>query len=85
VVGQIGMDNPAKNFKKLIDDEENEWKPGNFVPNHELRLVFKEMEKVIRDVVADSFADTSYDKAIEALRAYRSGAIEVNLLWRRLM
>jgi ATP-dependent DNA helicase 2 subunit 2 len=25
---QIGQDDPAKDFKKLIDNEENSWKPG---------------------------------------------------------
>jgi hypothetical protein len=27
--GRIGSDDPAKDFKKLIDDEENSWSPGN--------------------------------------------------------
>jgi len=35
------------------------------------------MEKVIRDVVSDSFADAGYDKAVKALQAYRAEAIEV--------
>ena len=27
--GRIGTLDPAKDFKNLIDDEENSWKPGN--------------------------------------------------------
>jgi hypothetical protein len=27
--GRIGVNDPAKDFKKLIDDEEVSWKPGN--------------------------------------------------------
>ena len=69
LVGRIGTDDPANDFKKLIDDEENDWKP-----------VFKEMEKVIRDVVSSSFADASYDKAIKAIRAYRAESIDVLFL-----
>jgi hypothetical protein len=26
--GRIGHDDPAKDFKQLIDNEENSWKPG---------------------------------------------------------
>ena len=29
---KIGLDDPAKNFKKLIDNEENSWKPGFPIP-----------------------------------------------------
>ena len=39
--------------------------------------VFKEMEKVIKSMLSKSFADLSYNKVIDALRAYRSEAIEV--------
>jgi hypothetical protein len=39
--------------------------------------VFKEMERVITNVVTKSFADQSYDKAIKALHTYRSEAIDV--------
>jgi len=35
------------------------------------------MENVIRDVVTKSYADTAYEKAIKALKAYRSETIEV--------
>jgi hypothetical protein len=43
--------------------------------------VFKEMERVIKNVVTKSFADQSYDKAIKALKQYRSEAIEVFPIW----
>jgi hypothetical protein len=49
------------------------------------RAVFKEMESVIKDVITKSYADTSYDKAIKALQAYRSEAIDVCLLANVLM
>jgi hypothetical protein len=42
-------------------------------------IVFKEMEKVIKDVISKSFADQAYDKAIKAIRAYRAEAIDVPL------
>lgn len=35
------------------------------------------MEKVIKTVITNSFADSSYKKAIQALQAYRSEAIDV--------
>jgi hypothetical protein len=40
-------------------------------------VVFNEMEVVIKDIVSRSFADSSYPKAIKALQAYRTEAIEV--------
>jgi hypothetical protein len=47
--------------------------------------VFKEMESVIKDVITKSYADTSYDKAIKAVQAYRSEAIDVRLFTTVLM
>ena len=35
------------------------------------------MENVIRDVIIKSYADTNYEKAIKALKVYRSETIEV--------
>lgn len=32
---RIGLDDPAKDFKKLIDNEENSWKPGPFLISRE--------------------------------------------------
>lgn len=75
--GRIGTDDPAKDFKELIDDDENSWKSGFQCFYGSYCSVFVEMEKVIRDVVSDSFADAAYDKAVKALRAYRAEAIEV--------
>jgi ATP-dependent DNA helicase 2 subunit 2 len=43
------------------------------------------MESVIKDVITKSYADTSYDKAIKALQAYRSEAIDVRLFVTVLM
>ena len=76
LIGQIGQDDPAKDFKQLIDNEENSWKPGTSL-TASTDVVFKEMEKVIKDLVSKSFADQLYAKAIKALRAYRSEAIDV--------
>lgn len=76
--GKIGTDDPAKDFKELIDNEENSWKPGTSLVT-KLMIVFKEMEKVIKDVISKSFADQAYDKAIKAIRAYRAEAIDVPL------
>ena len=42
--------------------------------------VFKEMETVTKSIISKSFADSSYSKAIKALRVYRSEAIAVVLL-----
>ena len=36
------------------------------------------MEKVIANIVTNSFADQSYGKAIKALKTYRSEAIDVS-------
>jgi hypothetical protein len=33
LTGEIGFDDPAKDFKKLIDNEENSWKPGSLPSN----------------------------------------------------
>ena len=33
LTGEIGFDDPAKDFKKLIDNEENSWKPGSSQSN----------------------------------------------------
>jgi len=77
--GHIDREDPAKDFKRLIDNEENSWKSGN--PSiSALIKVFKEMETVIREVVTKSYADNSYDKAIKALETYRSEAIDVGLV-----
>ena len=32
IVGQIGHNDPAKDFKKLMEDEENSWEPGILLP-----------------------------------------------------
>jgi len=45
--------------------------------------VFNEMERVITNVVTESFADQSYDKAIKALKTYRSEAIDVSTIFGR--
>jgi Ku C terminal domain like len=76
--GKIGTEDPAKDFKELIDNEENSWKPGSSLMT-KLMKVFKEIEKVIKDVVSKSFADQAYAKAIKAIRAYRAEAINVPL------
>jgi hypothetical protein len=81
--GKIGSEDPAKDFKALIEDEENSWNTGLRPPFlSRLMIVFNEMEHVIKDVVSRSFADSSYPKAIKALEAYRVEAIEVPFLRR---
>lgn len=75
--GKIGWADPAKDFKSLIDNEENSWKTGSRDAFVLLMAVFNEMENVITDLVSRSFADSSYPKTIKALEAYRIEAIEV--------
>jgi ATP-dependent DNA helicase 2 subunit 2 len=76
LAGQIGLDDPSNDFKWLIDDEENHWQPGTLARDV-ADIVFNEMQKVIRDVISGSFADTGYEKAIKALKTYRQESIDV--------
>jgi hypothetical protein len=83
--GKIGSEDPTKDFKSLIENEENSWKNGPppipLFLDRALMVVFTEMEVVIKDIVSRSFADSSYPKAIKALQAYRAEAIDVSPLF----
>ena len=59
----IGNRNPAEDFEKALDD------------GIQVVEAFEQLGEVIRQLVTDSLADTSYETASDALQAMRSQAI----------